>query len=54
MVLSSQLREHIVDTTNALENLDTQILFTTVLFPILNIEDLRNDERIEYLSQQAI
>ena len=45
-----ELREHIIDTTNALENLDTQILFTTVLFPLLNIEDLRNDERIEYLS----
>jgi uncharacterized protein (DUF1015 family) len=30
--------------------LDTQILYENVLLPILNIEDLRNDERIEYIS----
>jgi len=34
----------------ALDSLDTQILFTKILLPILAIEDLRNDERIEYLS----
>jgi uncharacterized protein (DUF1015 family) len=45
-----QLREKIINTTNALQNLDTQILYTTVLLPILDIEDLRNDERIDYLS----
>lgn len=33
-----------------LESLDTQILYETVLLPLLAIEDLRNDERIEYLS----
>jgi len=33
-----------------LESLDTQILYGKVLLPILGIEDLRNDERIEYLS----
>lgn len=32
-----------------LENLDAQILYDCVLHPILGIEDLRNDERIEYL-----
>ena len=32
-----------------LENLDAQILYDTVLHPILGIEDLRNDERIEYI-----
>ncbi len=32
-----------------LENLDAQILYNKVLKPILGIEDLRNDERIEYL-----
>ena len=32
-----------------LENLDAQILYDYVLHPILGIEDLRNDERIEYL-----
>jgi uncharacterized protein (DUF1015 family) len=33
-----------------LESLDTQILYKTVLLPLLAIKDLRNDERIEYLS----
>ena len=44
-VLSSraQSREHI------LENLDAQILYNKVLQPLLGIEDLRNDERIEYI-----
>ncbi len=32
-----------------LENLDAQILYNHVLKPILGIEDLRNDERIEYI-----
>ena len=34
---------------NALQGLDAQILYDTVLMPILGIEDLRNDERIEYI-----
>lgn len=34
----------------SLESLDTQILYKTVLLPLLAIQDLRNDERIEYLS----
>ncbi|MEZ7507310.1 DUF1015 domain-containing protein [Flavobacterium sp. Arc2] len=34
----------------ALESLDAQILYETVLFPILAIIDLRDDERIEYVS----
>jgi uncharacterized protein (DUF1015 family) len=34
----------------ALESLDTQILYETVLLPLLAIQDLRNDERIEYVS----
>lgn len=33
---------------NALEALDTQILFVTILKPLLGIEDLRNDQRIDY------
>jgi uncharacterized protein (DUF1015 family) len=33
-----------------LDSLDTQILYKTVLLPLLDIKDLRNDERIEYLS----
>ncbi len=32
-----------------IENLDAQILYNTVLQPLLGIEDLRNDERIEYI-----
>jgi len=36
--------------STALDSLDTQILYKKVLLPILAIEDLRNDERIEYLS----
>jgi uncharacterized protein (DUF1015 family) len=38
-----------------LENLDAQILYDKVLLPILGIEDLRNDERIDYIpGNQAI
>ncbi|WP_445715938.1 DUF1015 domain-containing protein [Flavobacterium sp.] len=32
-----------------LDNLDAQILYVKVLFPLLGIEDLRNDERIDYI-----
>ena len=32
-----------------LENLDAQILYNKVLKPLLGIDDLRNDERIEYI-----
>lgn len=32
-----------------LDNLDAQILYEKVLFPLLGIEDLRNDERIDYI-----
>ncbi len=34
----------------ALDSLDTQILYKKVLLPLLAIKDLRNDERIEYVS----
>ena len=33
-----------------IENLDAQILYDTVLHPLLGIDDLRNDERIDYIS----
>jgi len=33
-----------------LDRLDAQILYDKILLPILNITDLRNDERIEYIS----
>ncbi len=32
-----------------LSNLDAQVLYDKVLLPLLGIEDLRNDERIEYI-----
>lgn len=37
------------DEKSVLENLDAQILYDTVLNPLLGIEDLRNDERIDYI-----
>ena len=44
-VLSSRAQSR----ENILENLDAQILYNKVLQPLLGIEDLRNDERIEYI-----
>ena len=35
--------------SSILSNLDAQILYDKVLQPLLGIEDLRNDERIEYI-----
>ena len=44
------LKKEQTDFDNALDALDAQILYEKVLLPILNIVDLRNDERIEYVS----
>ncbi|UQD56838.1 DUF1015 domain-containing protein [Flavobacterium sp. K5-23] len=44
------LRSEFCDFNTSLESLDAQILYQTVLFPLLGINDLRNDERIEYIS----
>ncbi len=38
------------DKKQVLNTLDAQILYDKVLYPILGIEDLRNDERIDYIS----
>jgi uncharacterized protein (DUF1015 family) len=38
-----------ISTEEMLKNLDAQILYDKVLQPLLGIEDLRNDERIEYI-----
>lgn len=38
------------ENNSILSKLDAQILYDTVLQPILNIGDLRNDERIDYIS----
>lgn len=37
------------DKSSLLNSLDAQILYDTVLHPLLGIEDLRNDERIDYI-----
>ncbi|AZQ57996.1 DUF1015 domain-containing protein [Maribacter sp. MJ134] len=45
---SLYLRKKVYEFTDPLSALDTQILYKTVLQPILGISDLRNDERITY------
>ncbi len=45
---SLYLRKKVYRFTDALSRLDTQILYKTILEPILGIEDLRNDRRISY------
>ncbi len=45
---SLYLRKKVYDFTDALSTLDTQILYKTILEPILGIHDLRNDSRIAY------
>lgn len=45
---SLYLRKSNYNFENTLEALDTQILYKTILEPILGISDLRNDDRIAY------
>ncbi|MEM8929448.1 MAG: DUF1015 domain-containing protein, partial [Bacteroidota bacterium] len=45
---SLYLRKQVYQFTDALSELDTQILYKTILEPILGIHDLRNDRRISY------
>lgn len=45
---SLYLRKTMYQFDNALEELDAQVLYKTVLNPILGIQDLRTDTRIEY------
>ncbi|GAA0719425.1 DUF1015 domain-containing protein [Aquimarina litoralis] len=45
---SLYLRKTIYEFTDALAELDAQVLFKTVLEPVLGIKDLRTDTRIEY------
>jgi uncharacterized protein (DUF1015 family) len=47
---SLKLRKKRLVFKTALESLDTQILYEMVLSPLLAIRDLRDDERIEYVS----
>jgi len=45
---SLYLRKDNYAINNALDALDTQILFKTILQPILGINDMRNDQRLDY------
>ncbi|MGB5431164.1 DUF1015 domain-containing protein [Eudoraea sp.] len=45
---SLSLRKNVYKFTDALSKLDTQILYKTILEPILQIKNLRNDKRIQY------
>ncbi|XLS30915.1 DUF1015 domain-containing protein [Flavobacteriaceae bacterium M23B6Z8] len=45
---SLYLRKTLYKFTDSLSELDTQILYKTILEPILGISDLRNDSRISY------
>lgn len=45
---SLYLRKNLNPMDNALDDLDTQMLYDLVLQPILGIGDLRTDNRIEY------
>ena len=45
---SLYLRKKAVTFTDPLSKLDTQILYKTILEPILDIKNLRNDKRIQY------
>jgi len=45
---SLYLRKKVYTFTDALSKLDTQILYKTILEPILGIKDLRKDKRIQY------
>lgn len=47
---SLYLRKNNHKFNSALDKLDAQLLFDTILKPILGIKDLRNDTRIDYLS----
>lgn len=49
---SLYLRKANYKINNALDTLDTQILYKTILEPILEISDLRNDNRIAYLHRK--
>ena len=45
---SLYLRKEEYTIDNSLDSLDVQILYDTILKPILGIQDLRNNDRIEY------
>ncbi|MBT8309047.1 MAG: DUF1015 domain-containing protein [Flavobacteriaceae bacterium] len=46
---SLYLRKATYDFETSLDSLDAQVLYKTILKPVLGIEDLRNDTRIDYI-----
>ncbi|MBF2091921.1 DUF1015 domain-containing protein [Flavobacterium psychrophilum] len=44
-----EINENFNNKKKILKNLDAQILYDTILHPLLGLEDLRNDERIDYI-----
>ena len=49
---SLYIRKVSYEFNTALDQLDAQLLYKTILQPILGIDDLRNDNRIEYVNGQ--
>ncbi|MDP5077416.1 MAG: DUF1015 domain-containing protein, partial [Nonlabens sp.] len=47
---SLYLRKELLKPKSIIDELDTQLLYDTVLNPVLGIADLRNDDRIDYSS----
>jgi uncharacterized protein (DUF1015 family) len=47
---SLYLRKTSYEFNTALDQLDAQLLYDTILRPLLGIHDLRNDNRIEYVN----
>lgn len=48
-----KLRESVYKFTDALSKLDSQILYKTILEPVLGIEDVRNDSKIVYSQNKS-
>ena len=49
---SLYLRKTIYNISTSLDALDTEILYKTILNPILGIDDLRHDNRIDYINEK--
>jgi uncharacterized protein (DUF1015 family) len=48
-----KLRETVYDFSDSLSRLDAQILYKTVLQPILGIDDIRDDSKIVYSQNKS-
>jgi len=49
---SLYLRKEKFTVNNPLDDLDSQLIYETILSPILNIKDMRDDDRISYQSEK--